>query len=128
MDLFFKITAGALVSVIVGLSMGRDFSALLSLAVCVMGIGAMLRFIQPVWELFREFQDLAGMSGEMGNILFKVLGIGLITELACMLCSDTGNAVLGRMLKMVSSFLILWLAVPLLRSVLSMLRALLGAV
>lgn len=126
MDLYWKIVAGALVAAVLGLSLGRDSSVLLSMAVCAMGAAAALYFLEPVLELLREVDAAAASQGDTLSILFRAAGLALVGELAAMICTDAGNASLGRLLKMASCAGVLWVAIPLFRMVLDLLRSILG--
>lgn len=128
MNLYLKIIGAALVTLFLGLATGRDFSLLLSIAVCVMAAALVMELLEPVFALIADLKSAADLPQELGKILMKVVGVGLLSEIAAMLCTDGGNSSLAKMLKLASTAVILYLSVPLLRSVLSVLQELLGVV
>lgn len=131
MDGFWKATAAILLTVVLTLAVGRqekDLSALLSMAVCcLVGIVA-LSYLKPVLELMEELGELGEISGGTLEILMKAVGIALVSELAGMLCSDAGSSSLGKMLQMLGSAAILFLSIPLFRSLLTLIQEILGEI
>jgi len=128
MELFWKITAGALIAAVLGLSVNREFGTMLSMAVCAMGIAVALEFVRPVMGLLEHMESISGVSGDFIKIMFKVMGIGLTAEFAGMICMDTGNGAMAKMLKLVAHLVILWISIPLFESVLSLIQQILGGV
>ena len=120
---YLRLASAALVGLILTLVVGRqskDLGLLLSLAVCVLlGLGAM-EFLEPVTELIAELQRLGELDSGAVSILLKCAGIGILSELAGLLCADAGEGALGRALQLCSNAAILWLSLPLLRQVLTM--------
>lgn len=66
-------------------------------------------------DFLRELSDLAGLESSVLTILLKVLGIGLISQLAQLLCADSGNGAMGKALQILAGAVTLWLALPLFR-------------
>lgn len=128
MNLYLKIIGAALVTLFLGMATGRDFSLLLSIAVCVMAAALVLELLEPVFALIADLKAAADLPQGLGITLTKVVGVGLLSEIAAMLCADGGNGSLAKMLKLASAAMILYLSVPLLRSVLLVLKQLLGVV
>ena len=62
------------------------------------------------------------------TILLKAVGIGLVTEVTCLICTDAGNAALGKTLQFLSCAVILWLSIPLLNELLELIDNILGAI
>jgi len=126
MEPLLKIIAGVLTAVVLGLALGRDMSVLLSLAVCAMGMAALLEFVEPILSLLRGIGSLAQLQGETLEILAKILGIGFVSEVAGMVCADAGNASLAKLVKLLSCAGILWLSIPVFQMSLSILQEILG--
>lgn len=126
---FLQISALVLAAVILWIVLsqrGKEFGLLLSLGTCAIVLVMLLRFLEPVIALLRSLQALSGMEQEWLEILLKALGVGLVTEMGILLCNDAGNAALGRTLQLLGSGVVLWLSVPLVNSVLQLLRQILG--
>lgn len=125
METFFQAAALVVVGVILCLSLGKErkeTAVLLSLAVCAMAALTAGAFLPPVLDFLRELSDLAGLESSVLTILLKVLGIGLISQLAQLLCTDSGNGAMGKALQILAGAVTLWLALPLFRSLLELVR------
>lgn len=131
MALFWKAAAAVLIAVVLELTLGKrekDFGLLLSIAVCCMvGIIA-FSYLEPVLDLLRELEALGDLQGDLLGILLKALGIGLVAEVAGMVCSDAGNASLGKTIQMLGGAVILYLSIPVFRSLLELIQRILGEV
>ena len=131
MELFLKATAGVLLTVILVLVMGsrsKELSLLLTLAVCCMVASAAGEFIRPVIDFLENLQQIGQIDHTYLAILLKIVGIGFLAEVAAMVCTDAGNATLGKTLQMLSSCVILWLSIPLLSRLLELIQDILGEV
>ena len=112
------ILIGLILSLVIG-RQSRDLSLMLTLAVCVMVCLGALEFLEPVTELLRELRRLGDLDSESVGILLKAAGIGIVSELAGLLCADAGEGALGKVLQILSNAAILWLSLPLLRQILT---------
>ena len=65
---------------------------------------------------------------ELLEVLLKVVGISLVAELASMICTDAGNAALGKVLQMLSTAVILCMSIPLLDKLLELISSILGGI
>ena len=98
----------------------KDFSVLLTLAVCTLVCIGAMEFLKPVTQLLHQLQQLADLDSDALNILLKCALIGVISELAGVLCSDAGEGALGKALLICSNAAILWLIVPLVQQILTL--------
>lgn len=131
MDLFFKTVAGFLICAILALYLqkcGKEFSALLTLGACVMGFAVFAYFLSPVMEFMHRLRSMTDLDDTLLQILLKALGVCIISEMASMVCSDAGNAALGKVLQILSSAAILWISIPLLEKLLDMILKILGGI
>ena len=129
METFWKAVAAALIAAVLGLTLGKkDFSLVLSMAVCCMAAAAAAVYIEPVLKLLKELEAVSGLDGGMVTILLKSAGIGLVTTLASMICQDAGNAALAKTMHMLGTGAVLYLSVPVFRAVLELLRDILGGI
>ena len=128
---YLRFAAAALIGLILVLVVGRqsrDLGMLLSLTVCVLlALGAM-EFLEPVMELLNELKRLGELDGGAVGILLRCAGIGIISELAGLLCADAGEGAMGKALQICANAAILWLSLPLLRQVLTMIGEVLAKV
>lgn len=116
MDLFLKGCSAVIVGLILSMVLGsgrKEFGLLLSLAVCVMVTAIAMSYIRPVIAFLRQLQSLGNLNSEVISILLKAVGIGVLTEVSALVCSDAGNASFGKVLQYLGTSVILWLSVPL---------------
>lgn len=129
MDTIIKATAGALISLILSLVLSKnnkDVSMLLSTAVCCMlGILAFTCF-QPVMEFMRRLQVAGELNTEFVSLLLKASGIYILSEIAALICTDAGNAALGKTLQFLATALILYMSLPMFSQLLSLIETILG--
>lgn len=128
MELLWKAVGGLLIAAVLGIALGKDMSVLLSMAVCAMGAVVCLHYLEPILSLLKQIEEVACMQGETLGILLKILGIGILTEIAGMVCSDAGSGAMSKLLKILSCAGILWVSIPVFQSVLSLLQQILGEI
>ena len=120
---YLRWTAAVLIGLILSLVLSKqskDMSLLLTLAVCVLVSLGALEFLEPVTELLRELRRLGGLDSEAVSILMKASLIGLLSELMGLICADVGEGALGKALQILSNAAVLWLSIPLLRQLITM--------
>ena len=126
-----KAAGVALIASILGLALSKqakEMQILLVVAGCCMVAGIAATFLRPVLELLGELQDLGNLNSELTGILIKSAGIGLLSELACMICNDAGNASLGKTVQLMGSTVVLYLAIPVFRGLIELVQGLLEGV
>lgn len=129
MELFWKAIAVSLLTAILGVVMGKqnkDISVVLSIAGCVLIAGLAAVYLGPVVHFLEDLERMGNLRGDMLGILLKAVGIGLISEIAAVVCADSGNAGLGKMLQLIGSVVILWLSIPVFRALLDLVQTILG--
>ena len=129
MELFFRVTAAVMVTVILVLTItphNKELALLLTVAVCCMAVAAAGQFLQPVIGFLNELQQIGRLDNAYLAILLKIVGIGFLSEVAGLVCNDAGNATLGKTLQMTAACVILWLSIPLLSSLLELIQEILG--
>ena len=127
MSLFWKAAAAVLLAVVLGLSLGKqkDIGVLLTMAVCCMVAMIAISYLEPVLDFLRELETLGDLQGDMLGILLKAVGIGLVSEIAGLVCNDAGNGSLGKTLQMLGSAVILYLSLPIFTALLELIREIL---
>lgn len=131
MELFWKAAAGVLLTVVLGLALGKqekDFSILLTVAVCSMVAIISISYLEPVLDFLRQLEAMGDLQGDMLGILLKSLGIGLVAELAGMVCNDAGNGALGKAIQMLGAAAILYLSIPIFTALMELIQKILGEV
>lgn len=126
---YIRLAALVLIGFFLSLVIGRqqkDMSLLLTLAVCVAVCAGAMEFWEPVTEFLRQVRRLGELDSQAVSILLKSAGIGLLSELAGLLCADAGQGALGKALQMLSSAVILWLSLPLFQQILTLIEGVLA--
>jgi len=129
MDVFWKAAAGILVALVFTFALGKqegDMALLLTMAVCCMAATAALSFLKPVIAFLNRLEAMGGLQNGVLDILLKILGVGLVSELASMICRDGGNSSLGRGMQLVGSAVILQLSLPVFETLLDLVQRILG--
>ncbi len=107
-------------------SRGKEMGALLAIFVCCTVALAALRYLEPVMDFLGKLESLGGLNSTMMGILLKVVGIGMISEISALICSDSGSSSLGKTLQLLGSAVILWLSLPLFTMLMELLETILG--
>ncbi|MBE6983355.1 MAG: hypothetical protein E7435_03640 [Ruminococcaceae bacterium] len=131
MDLYVKAIAGVLIAVMLCLALGnrgKEITVLLAITVCVMAVAAGFSYLSSVLDFFSQLQDLIGLDHHLLNILLKAVGVGLMGEIAGLICADGGQATLGRAVQILTAAVILWISLPLYTEILSLIKTLLESI
>ena len=129
MVLFWKTAAGILIAVVLVLAVGKqekDIALLLTMAVTIMAALAAFTYLEPVLDFLYRLEQLGDLqSGVLGTLL-KITGISLVTELAGMICRDSGNSALAQGMQLLGSSVILSLSLPILETLLNLMQMIMG--
>ena len=106
----------------------KSYASMLSIGVCAMVLLLGLRYLAPVVDFLRELEALGNLHSEMVKILLKAAGIGILTEISALLCTDSGNASLAQSLRILSAAVIMWLSLPVFRALLELIQRILEGV
>ncbi len=128
MEGYFQTAAAVLLAVILFLALKQtnpSIAGLLSMAVCALVLLAALNFLKPVLSFLDSLREMGQLSGELVRILLKVTGISVITEIAALVCVDSGNASLAQSLKILSTCVILYLSIPIFQVLMDLIQKIL---
>lgn len=131
MTAFFQAAAGVLLAAVLGLALhhqGKDFSLLLTIAVCAMVAILAATFLEPVLSFLQQLEALGDLDSSLMKILLKAAGIALVSEIAGMICTDAGSASMGKALQMLGTAVILWLSIPVFQALLELIQEILGGI
>lgn len=128
---FWKTISVALLAVILGLAVGKeekDIAAVLSVTVCCIAAAVAIAYLEPVLDLLWELQSECCLPEGLLPVLMKAVGVALVAELSATVCSDAGNAALGKILQILGCAAVLSLSVPIFRTLMTMIREMIGAI
>ena len=130
MDLFIRtclaVLLGTLLCLILG-KQGKETAVLLSAAVCCMAAIAAAQFLVPILDFLHELEGIGGIDHSLIGVLYKVVGIGILSEISALICADAGNSSLGKALQILGGTAMLWLSIPVFRTLVDLIRSILGA-
>ena len=114
--------AAGLVGTVLALILGQyrpEFRMLVTAAVTLLLMAMVLEQLSPVLEQLRSTMELTGLTGNYAAILFKAVGICLLTQLAGDVCRDSGESSIASKIKLAGRAAILLTAMPLIQEVLA---------
>ena len=129
MTLFLQVCGAVLLSVILVLTLknqGKEIGLLLAIGMCIMAALASMQYLRPVVDFLKTLENLGGLNSSMVTALLKVTGIGMITEIANLICKDAGNESMGKALQLMGTAVILWLSMPLFTALITLIQKILG--
>ena len=114
--------AAGLVGTVLALILGQyrpEFRMLVTAAVSLLLMAMVLEQLSPVLEQLRSTMELTGLTGNYAAILFKAVGICLLTQLAGDVCRDSGESSIASKIELAGRAAILLTAMPLSQEVLA---------
>lgn len=131
MDTYLKAIAAVFITVVFYLVLekqNKDIALLLTLAACCVLFLVAASFLKPVMAFFQRLQTLGGLDSDMLLIILKSVGLGLLSEITMLICTDVGNAALGKAVQIGATAVILWLSLPLFTSLIELVTQILGTI
>ena len=101
---------------------------MLSIAACAMVIFLAIDLLEPVIDLFHALENIGNLDSGMLRIIVKSVGIGMIGEITASVCIDSGLSAPGKALRTLTATVILWMSVPLFRTLIELIQEILIAV
>ena len=130
MNIFLKVVAGIIIAVVLTLvlSKQKDISLAITLSACCMAIVIAASYLQPVIQFWMQLQQMCNLDSDMLNILLKATGIGILSEITCLICEDSGQASLGKTLKILAGSIMLCISIPLFSTLLELINDILVSI
>ena len=128
MDTVFRCSGVAMIAVVLILTIRRqngEMALILSVMTCCMLLFAGLKLLQPVFAFLRRLQNIGQLDADMTAILLKSVGVALLSEIAGLVCKDSGNEAMGKALGVICTAAILYLALPVFDALLTILESVL---
>ena len=129
MDNFWKTTALILITVVLCnliCKQEKDIAVLLSMIACCIAIMAAVSYLNPILDFLQELEKFGQIEEGFLSVLIKAVGIGFVSEIAGMICTDAGNSSLGKTVHMLGTAGILYLSLPVFRTLVTMIQEILG--
>ena len=125
----WRVIAGVLLSVVVGICLskqGKDMTVLLTLAVCAMVTLVAGSFLEPVISFVRSLCVSGRLDAQILTTMLKAVGISLVSQIASLICEDAGFGSLGKAVKLLTGAALLYLTLPTMESLLSIIESITG--
>ena len=129
MDTVFRCSGAAMVAVVLILTLRRqsgEMALILSVLTCCILLLAGLRLLQPVLDFLRRLQQIGNLDSQMTVILLKSVALALLGEITALVCKDSGNEALGKAMGIVCTAAVLYMSLPILDALLTMLEGVLN--
>ena len=129
MELLIKLNAAILLSLILLLVLEKQDKAIavvLSIAACTMIILTATQIMDPIWDFMNYLQNVSNIDSSTLGILVRATACAFICEITALVCANVGYGSLGKVLQMIGTAMILYLAIPLFHSLLETISQLLG--
>jgi len=131
METFGKAIAVIILTVILGVTLGKaekDISVVLSVAACCIITIVVLQSLEDVIAFLWRLGDTTATQIPPIDTMLKITGVALITELTGLISSDAGNSSVGKAVEILGNAAILFLALPLFESFLTILQEIMGLI
>lgn len=131
MSEFLKIVSLVLLTVILGLSVGKtekDISAVLGMVSLCIAACAAVSVLEPVLNYLVELWRVFNLPDELVSVLLKAVGIALTAELSAAVCTDAGSGSLGKILQILGGAVVLSLSIPMFRTLMTIIKEMTGGI
>ncbi len=128
MDTLYKILGIAIITCIACLivkPVRADFAIFISIVGGIIIIFYLLSYLSSVFNIFDNIFNATGVNASIYSVIFKIIGIGYLTEFTASICNDTGNGSLGDKVLLGGKIIILVMALPIITSILDIVMELL---
>lgn len=116
---YLKVVAGVIVALFLSIVLAKkdgNFSVAINVIVSCTALTVAGSYLAPVLNYIHELEQLANIDTQYIDILLKSVGIGLLTEITAMICSDAGNSSMGKSLQVLAAIVVIHMALPLFTS------------
>lgn len=128
MEIIVKVIIIGIIAAIFCLIIGKNAPELaLCLAICttvVLTVYAIGVF-SGVIDFIEEIVESAGLNWAIVSPVLKAAGIGILTKLACEVCTDAGQGAVASAVELAGTAAAIYVALPLMRTVFAMIEELL---
>ena len=127
MDILIKAAAICIPSAVFAAAIKKDnpaMSLILAIAAGLITLYLALGAMNEISSFFKELSELTGMSSQVISIVAKTTAIAIIANIASGICKDAGFAGAAGATEFAGAAAALYVALPLMRSVLRMINEL----
>jgi len=125
--LLLKVAAVAVAGAVIGLVIMKsspDMTLMLGLVLSLAAVFVAVDLITSVVEFIRDLAEAANVSPAVLAVVFKTVGVSIVTRIASDVCKDAGQSSVASGVELVGSLTALYVALPLFETVVGMIRSL----
>ena len=130
MEQIFKIMGIGLITCVAALivkPVRSDFAMISSMVGGIVILVMTLSSLSGVLSLISSVANKTGLNGNLIAVVFKIIGVGYLTEFTASLCADAGSGGLGDKILLGGKIIILVMSLPIVTSILNIVMELLPA-
>ena len=128
METYLKTIGVASVGIILCMVLSKnskDFAVIISIISCCAIAITSITYFDPVIALIRKIYQMTSMDNSFFQILLRSVGVAFAGETVSTICSDAGHGAIGKTIQFLSTTVILWIALPLINSLLDLIEKIL---
>ena len=125
MDLFLKIAAGAIISVILATTLrgrSKELSAAFSILACTVLALSGLSMFRTAASYLQSLRELANIDSALLTPVLTVCAIGLLSRLCVSFCQEAGEGAIGNIVSLCGNLAAVCDSLPLLDTVHTLVR------
>ena len=129
MELFFKISAAAIITVILCITLkpkSREYAAVLSLCSCAILLLGCVRFLQTIFDYTDSLKKLTGLELSLFSPLVKTCGLSVLTQMVSNFCHQSGEPAIGKIVELCGNAAAVCTMIPIMDSLLTLVKGFLG--
>lgn len=102
-----------------------EFAIMLTIAALVVMLFLIIDLIKPIINFITDFTSSAGISSDLLFCIFKIIGIGYITEFGAGICQDSGCSSIADKVQIAGKCVILVVSLPIISQLFNIVSGLL---
>ena len=128
METLYKIVGIAIITCVCTLILKPvrpDFAIVCAIVGGIVVLLYAFSYFSNIFDTFNNIFNISGLNHSIYGIVFKIIGIGYLTEFTASICADTGNSSLGDKVLLGGKIIILVISLPIITGILDIVMELL---
>lgn len=128
MDIYLKMVGMTAVGIMLSLVLSRnskDYSFLIAVVICCGLCISAVSFLAPIFDFLTDLEGWIGKTAPLMEVLIKAVGLSLIGETMVTICADAGHAAVGKTLQLCTTVGIIYIGIPLVKSLFELIESVL---
>lgn len=131
MELFWKAICVILLAVIFAVTIEKtekDFSLVLTITACCIVLKVATQYLAEVITFLGEWNSDFHSQNSFINIILKISGVALVSELTSLISADAGKSSLTKAMEILGNSVIIFLSLPIFQTFVTIIQDLLGRI